>query len=178
MASNEEIIIYPRRLMMFFYAAGSLVAVVVGTLFAVYQEEMGTPLLVLVVCYIGVPLLSYGFLWSVHRLLWPKPAVIISEQGILDDSTATGAGLVRWEDIAEIRPYRRFLHKCIGIVPRDTNALLSTQGFGQRVRMKVDMAMGYPPISIFEIALPVSEERLLLLIGNYHNNERRRAVRR
>ncbi|MBL8170301.1 MAG: hypothetical protein JNJ50_19235 [Acidobacteria bacterium] len=53
--------------------------------------------------YIGIPFFGFCGLFFLSRLLWPKPAVVVDEAGLLDNASACGVGLIPWTEIRDVR---------------------------------------------------------------------------
>jgi hypothetical protein len=56
-----------------------------------------------------------------RRTFVRRPAVTISEQGVLDEASALGAGLVRWEELSDIGIHRFGIGRWIALVVRNRN---------------------------------------------------------
>jgi len=154
----NEVIIYPSRWKLLGYAAGSLVFV----LFGVYAFVRGASLPFLVLTfYVGVPLFGLLFAYAVYRLCVRRPLLIISDEGLFDNASAVGAGLLRWEEIAQVYRYEMAGQQFIGIVPADVEAVIARQPPLKRLMARVNRGM---PFNIPQIMLPMPVEELYLLI--------------
>ena len=157
----NEVVIYPKRLKLLGFAAGSLVFV----LFGLYVAVSPAPLpFVALVSYLGVPLFGLGFVYAVYRLCVPKPLLVISDEGLFDNASAVGAGMLRWEEIAELFQYEFAGQRFIGIVPVDVEAVVARQPRLKRAMAKLNGGMSPSPFNIPQLMLPMPVEELYLLI--------------
>lgn len=100
---NEYVVLFKRSrmlLLLFF----SLLFTVVGVVFLTLTSQgIGSEKIWLSAIGIAlVMLFGLCVLYYINVLIKGKPAVKITEEGIVDHSSFIGAGLVRWEDIGEI----------------------------------------------------------------------------
>jgi hypothetical protein len=169
MNQGQEIVVYPSRTKLVGFVLGSLAFVVLGVLFAVYREEMEVSTLMVVICsYIGVPFFGLIFLFSLKKLLWPTPAVVINAEGIFDDASLLGGGMIRWEEIGELVPYEYSGSKMLGVVPKNPEMFLFRQSLPKRMFMRLNMKMAPAPIAIPQAILPMSVDDLLLRIKEFY----------
>lgn len=167
----NELVIYPSKFKTVLIAVGALMFVCLGLGFAVWQDIAGIPFWkIIIVSWVGIPLFGFSFLYACYRLIVPKPAVIISQQGIFDNASALSAGLVRWEEIAEISIYKFNMQRYLGIVPLDIEAFLQRQPVFKRWLMKINMHTGLAPINIPQITLRMKVDELMLRIQEYRQN--------
>jgi hypothetical protein len=118
------------------------------------------------VCYLGIVFFSGSFGYALYRLFIPKPAVIISREGIFDNASAVGAGMLRWEEIAEIFPYELMGQRMLGIVPIDEEAIINRQSPIKRVLARMNKGLSAATFNIPQSVLPISIDELLVNIQN------------
>jgi len=169
------LVIYPSKTKMLAMVVGSLMFVTIGVCFVVFREAMGVPLVgVVVVSYVGVPFFGLCFAYAAYRLLAPKPAVVVNEEGILDSASAVGAGMLRWEEIAEVVVYDFMGQRILGIVPVDAEAVIARQRLLRRLSMRISRGMGLPPFNIPQATLPMSVDELLAQIMSWRERAGRK----
>lgn len=85
-------------------AALSLIFVAIGTLFLSLSinEKVGETIWLMIIGILTVVFFGFCFIYYLNVLIKRQPAVIISEEGIVDRSSFIGAGLVRWHEIEAI----------------------------------------------------------------------------
>lgn len=108
-----------------------------------------------------------------------EPAVVISAQGITIHTLWQPVGLLRWEEIADIRVYN-FVYRYVGIVPKDMNALCKRLGSRGTVLRLNDWCIRwfYKPLRIFiapinipQEYLPISADALMARIGAFETTQ-------
>jgi hypothetical protein len=164
----KEFVAYPNKFKMGLIAAGSLMFVCLGLVFAIWRDEVGFPLWVIAVgSWVGVPFFGFAFLFACYRLIVPKPSVIVNHEGIFDNASAISAGLVKWEEIADVVVYAFSGQRFLGVAPLDVEAFLRHQPAFKRWMMKANLGLGLPPVSIPQSALAMKVDELLSRIQEY-----------
>jgi hypothetical protein len=97
---------------------------------------------------VGIPFFGLCLAYAIYRLCIPKPAVIISDEGIFDNASAVGAGMLRWEEIAEVYPYDIVGQRVLGIIPVKENDVIRRQPHINRVMAKMNRVIGVAPFNI------------------------------
>lgn len=104
-----------------------------------------------------------------------KPIAVLSRDGIQVDTLGTHIGLIRWDEIAEIRPYKLF-YRFIGIVPRDSALLAKRLPASSALLLRLNVwciplyklfGRFVAPINIPEQYLPISGDEMLQRIRAY-----------
>lgn len=91
----------------------------------------------IVVCgLIAAPVCGIALFDLLRRLVVPRPAFVVSAQGVLDDSSAFAAGMIYWHEIAEIVVGRQ-----LGFVLTDRHAFLARQPFVRRTMLRFLMVV-------------------------------------
>ena len=112
----------------------------------------------------GIPFFGLCLAYAIYRLCIPKPAVIVSDEGIFDNASAVGAGMLRWEEIADVFPYDFVGQRMLGIIPVNENVVIGRQPPFKRVLAKMNRGMGVAPFNIPQSVLPISVDELLVRI--------------
>lgn len=120
--------------------------------------------------YLSAPLFSVPFLYSCYRVLKRSPALIINQEGIFDDASMLGAGMIRWEEIEQMVIFNVMNNRFLGIIPVDTQAILARQTSVKRFFLRIGNKPQTPPFAIPEGLLPMSLEELLANIETCRNN--------
>ncbi len=96
-----------------------------------------------------------------YRLLVPKPALIIDNEGIVDNASAivAGIGMIHWSEIAAVLLYGNARHSYLVIVPHDMRTLQARQNVLSRAFANVFTRALPSPISIPEwlLTMPAAE---------------------
>jgi len=166
----DDIIIYPSTGKMAFLAFGSLAMAVGCGSMVVFQKEMEVPDGVMVVAVLGALMLFGAFFWALFRLFNPTPSVIVNRDGITENASAIGAGLIRWDEIAEVTIYKMNYTTNLGIIVTDPESLFRRLPSGKSSLMRASYKLTQCPISIPQSTLPVSAEDLAQQIIAYRQS--------
>jgi len=167
----KEIVAYPGKFKMVLMAAGALMFVCLGLGFVIWQDETGFPLWVVVIAsWVGIPFFGCCFLYACYRLIVPKPSVIVNHEGIFDNASAVSAGLVRWDEIADVVVYGFSGQRFLGVAPLDVEAFLRHQPAFKRWMMKANLGLGLPPVNIPQSTLAMNVDELLSRIQEYRQD--------
>ena len=89
------------------------------------------------------------------RLLRPGPAIVIDNDGILDDASGVSLGRIRWDQVGEIDEYRVNDHAFLGIMLKDLDALIARQPFWKRRIVRANLRMGAAAVNIPQASLGI-----------------------
>ena len=120
----EEFVIYPKRFRMLMLGFLSLVFVLLGVLFTVLSINGEATLWIGVVGVITLLFFGWCGIYYVKEFINRRPALIISDEGIIDRSSYLGAGLVKWEDIKEFNLYTFSGQAFLGITTYDPHLII------------------------------------------------------
>lgn len=82
------------------------------------------------------------------RLLRPGPAIVIDDDGILDDASGVSLGLIRWDQVGEIDEYRVDDQAFLGIMLKEPDGLIAQQPFWKRRIIRANLQMGAAAVNI------------------------------
>src|SRR5262245_45572372 len=173
MDGMADIVIYPSRFKLFLIAGGSLAFVILGIFLTIQQQIVMNPLELMLASYVGVPFFGLCFMYATYRVLVQQPAVIISREGLFDNASAVGAGMLRWEEIKEIYVHEYLGQRMLGIVPKDAAAVIARQPSIKRIMAKINNGLGGSPFNIAQVSLPISVDELLQKIEEHRAIYRR-----
>ncbi len=168
-------VVYPRRWKLALFASGSLAFVLAGLwIGGVFGGARRSTAIIVVATYVGVPFFALCFLYLLFRLVVRKPSVVVSEEGVLDNASALGAGMIRWEEIKDVRSRLFGTQRMIVIVLRDEQPILARQNPVKRFFMLLNKRLIGYAINIPENTLPLPAEELIREIKRYRAEARRR----
>jgi len=112
---------------------------------------------------IGTATRFFGFCgaYTVWRLVRPTPSLVINREGIFDNASAVGVGLIRWDDISDLREYRFMGQVFLGIHLRDRGAFLARLPPWKRQLLRLNKYLVDAPVNIPQVALPTTIAELL-----------------
>ena len=120
----------------------------------------------------------YGTVYVLVRKSLTKmrdPIIVLSSEGSSVSAQMTKIGLIRWDEIADIRCYT-MIYRLIGIVPKDVRAMSKRLRGGQAILLWANVAciplyrlvgIFLAPINIAQEHLPVSADEVLYRINSY-----------
>jgi hypothetical protein len=120
--------------------------------------------------YVIAPLSSVLFIYVCSRLLKPTPSVIINREGIFDNASVLGAGMIRWEEINSMFIYKVMDNFLLGIIPVNMETILARQSIIKRFFFRICKGISPAPFAIPEGGLPMSVEELLVKIQLYRES--------
>lgn len=150
----EPIIIRTNKTKLILNLISSLIFVTLGIWIIAARPDVGNVIFNIPIIKYGAGIASmiffgFGAVVFIRRLTDKKPALIIDNKGIMDNSTAVAAGLIPWEDITHIYTRqvmnRKFI--MIGISNPDTYIDRQSSRFKKRMTRTNLKAYG-SPISI------------------------------
>lgn len=170
---DDRIAIYPRRWKMVLFAIGALLFVIAGLAIGLAGSWEATAAVV-IATYAGVPFFGFGFLYFLYRFIIPKPALIVNDEGILDNASVVTAGLILWEEIKDIRATSFGTERMLVILPKDDEAILARQNPVKRLLMRMNRQLGGYIVWIPGNILPMSCEALRDEIKGFRKARRSR----
>jgi len=106
---------------------------------------------VLIMKLLGIAATMYFLLCLVvlaKRALNRKPLLIITEESIMDSSSALSLGEVLFSEIERFEIVNVYGQRTIGIVPADTQQFMERLTKTQKKNAKLCLERGYPPVSL------------------------------
>lgn len=165
MPNDEPIVLYTPRMRL---ATGVLVLSAMAVLFGYVMLDLPSFGALYLACLAGVVLSGLGALTMIGRLRDRRPALVIGNDGLTDESSFGSVGFIGWDEIAEVRIFRRNLVKYLGIVPKDPAALGRRAGWRARLTLGFNRLIFVPPIVINGKAVGANIDLLAQLIGERH----------
>jgi hypothetical protein len=167
MSKSNEISIPLSKSKVIFLTLGSLIFVALGCWFL-----SGDPTLFRSMGPFSNPILIYGSglasvlffgWWAViwfKKLFDPKPGLVLSEAGIIDNSSGLSAGFIPWSKISAVRPHEIQGQRFIVVLLVDPAPFLDMGGPVKRWFSRTNLKMCGSPITISANALQTDFETL------------------
>jgi hypothetical protein len=86
---------------------------------------------------------------------------VINREGIYDNASIVGAGLIRWDEINDLRQCQFINQLYLGVFPKDPDAVIARQSAWKRLMMRLHKHINAPPVNIPQGALPITISELL-----------------
>jgi hypothetical protein len=110
---------------------------------------------------VALAIFAAAFVWSVSGIVKPKPAVTVRRDGLVDHSWPNGVGFMSWDEIGDIREFRRLGMRYLGIVPRDRSDFFARVPVWKRLIMGLYRLFRLPPVIVPESTVTTSLADLL-----------------
>jgi hypothetical protein len=135
----KPFIVYPKKSRFFIFGLLSFFFVALGVLFLYLASIADGDVWVLwVVGIISIVFFGFSLLYYVYSFLSNKPALIINDEGIQDNSSYLAAGMVKWEEILDIRWVNVQRQVFLGLITHDPLLIINrTKGF-KKVMNKIN----------------------------------------
>jgi hypothetical protein len=158
---TEPLIIWPDRRKLLLLVLGSAGFVAIGIWLASGGAEGGiSPWKRFAATWLGIPFFGFAGCYGLYRLLRPQPALLIDEAGITDRSTASAAGLIRWEEIDHLKRHEYMGQPMLGIVLKDFDGFAGRLSPGHRAALLATRELGIPAINIPRMSVGIELDEL------------------
>ncbi|AEI39020.1 STM3941 family protein [Paenibacillus mucilaginosus] len=161
---DKEIVEYPSTLKLAGLSIGAAIFVAGGAgLFAWGQEEEDLELVV--VGAAGVLFFGGALLYLLYRLLRRRPSLMINAEGIVDHSSYTGGGRIRWEQIKDMTVYELMGQRFIGLELHDPEAFLAKQTPFKRILLRMNRGLVEAAVNIPQtgVRMPLDELHAVMM---------------
>ena len=155
-----KVIIYHKRSSQILFLLGSLVFIVSG----IWIIFGNFNLLHKIAGIVAILFFGYGAVFFVKGMISPTPLLIIDENGITDNSTASSVGYIPWEDVVNISKVvtavvgvKMASGRYIAVDVKDINKYTDKASPLAAKMMSANMSLGYHPINI---ALYLADRKL------------------
>lgn len=103
--------------------------------------------------------------YFVFRLLVRRPALVLHDDGIVDNASALSAGPISWDEVTDVGVTSYHSQRFLVLQVRDEAALLARQALLKRLLMRVNKRLGGALVWMPMQAIPMPEQELLAEIG-------------
>lgn len=165
----NELVIYTKKGKMILYGIACLLFVVVsGILLVVGLNESGNDRLTLIaIGAIGVLFFGLCMIYWVKSMIKRKPAIIVNNDGIIDQSTYIGAGLINWNEIADIDFVNFGGQTYLGIYTLDPDLIIDRSSSFKKMLNRMNKGLLDTQVNIPVKILDCSLEELVETINFY-----------
>ncbi|MFC7679632.1 STM3941 family protein [Paenibacillus sp. GCM10028914] len=164
MNNNEDIVVYPKLGKLVFFSVIFVLLGIAITYFGLTEDDGSMAIVAIgVLCTI---FFGFGLIYFISRLVNKRPSLIVNDEGITDQSSYIQAGVIKWEDIKEIKLYSMMNQRMIGIILYHPENFMSKQSGFKKLLMRANQGLVDTPINIAESSLPISLDELYMIILN------------
>lgn len=95
-----------------------------------------------------------------HKFFDPKPGLVLTDDGFIDNSSAISAGFVPWSDVVKLKNYDIFGQRSLMIAVRDPEKYIKRYGPLRRMFMRANHRWYGGPIGITANTLRIRQSEL------------------
>lgn len=162
---TKEHVEYPSAKKLIGLAFASMVFVAVGILLIVVgQSEEETPIIMVIIGFISAGFFGLCLIYCLYRLMNKKASIIINGDGILDNSSYIGGGLLKWSDIQDVVLYEFMGQRFIGLKLHDTERFMAQQSGMKKALIRMNKRMINMPVNIPQSGVRMPLDQLYVLI--------------
>lgn len=121
-------------------------------------------LVYLIAGIIGVLLFGASLIFVGRGLFVRRPLLTITPEGIVDTSTITSIGIIRWDEIASVTLVKRFRQTFVDIEARDAAAVIGRLTDFRRFLLRVNMESKQTLVSIPLGTAELSEDEVRAIL--------------
>jgi hypothetical protein len=168
----ETIEIAPGKKKLIRTALGSLLFVLLGLWLLIFQPTIGNPVFDNAVVKYGVAIAAiifFGFtlFYAVKKLGSKAPSLVINEEGILDNASATNVGQIAWSDITGIELVKVFKQEFLIITVSNPGLYINRQtNMLKRKALQYNFNNYGSPVAIPSAGLDYNLEELKNIIAD------------
>ncbi|MCE5171065.1 hypothetical protein LQV63_17325 [Paenibacillus profundus] len=155
-AESNAYVIYPGKRKLILTLLGSLVFVVIGIVLMLDSE--GVSIVVGGICSL---FFAVTLAYSLFRLMVPKPALVVSNEGFIDNASLSAAGVVTWDEVKDIFIYEFMGQHFIGIQVVNPDRLMARIPSWKQSIAKANKHLVKAQVNIPKVAISVPLEQVV-----------------
>jgi len=167
--SEDRIVIRSSRTKLILVVVGALLFVVLGVLLITMADDQNrhSPIYVKTVSVVCIAFFGLCAVVGLVKLFDGAPGLVLDRQGIIDNSSALGAGRVDWREIQDVRAVTISGQKFLAFYVEDPGRFLNKGNVVMRLFLKMNYRMYGSPIFISSHSLKVNFEELEILVHDF-----------
>ncbi len=158
-----------RKITFLFLGAMGFVALFLGLAQIAETQTKFNSLLMMSVSFVGIIFFGLCAFYALTKLFDKKPGLIISDEGITDNSSAVSAGLIKWENIIDVSITEIHRSKILTIDVNNADEILSKQQGFKKILMNLNKNYFSSPVQISSNALKCNFQDLFNTIKEQIN---------
>jgi len=172
---DDSIRLYPVRVKLWLALLGAILFVALGVSILGFRELLPLRLYHGAVAVIAILFFGACAVVILVRILKPSPSVELSRAGITDSTSPFGVGFLSWDEVSFISIYVIQGKRTLGVFLKDAGSIMARVGGAKAGYLKTNLRMGFAPVNISQILVPMPLEELAELIRTRYGIERRAA---
>ncbi len=161
---DYRFVVYPSRSKLALFLLGAAAFVAVGVwMFSVAwtgESDEYPPSLLFVFGTLAILFFGAGLMWGLVRLVAPKPAVLLDNEGLHDHASLTSAGFIPWSEIELVVNLSMGRQRMLSIQVRDPETLVARTSGLKRLALRANLKMSTTPFHIPQTLLPIRVKEL------------------
>lgn len=137
------------------------------------QRRFNSPTLIYGIGAASIAFFGLCGLIGIMKLFDKSPGLVVSSDGIWDNSSGISAGIIPWAEVVGISEYRIQKQKFVSIHVQHPEKYVNTGNAFKRMANKANLKMCGTPINISANSLKISYEELLKTINEYYSNSQK-----
>jgi hypothetical protein len=180
MNGSNQVEIAMSKLKLILLLIGSIGFVVMGawTIYRLqYIANPSLPKQVLTIFFGTAAVLFFGYIgfFIIKKINDKTPGLIISNEGVTDNSSAVSAGFIPWSDVVGITDFRVFHQKFVSIDLKNPQGYIEKQDSTiKRKAMQFNQTTYGTPISISANALECNHNKLKAMLKSQFNEYKKK----
>lgn len=166
---RTEIFISKKKSIKHILAAACLTAMSILVLAISEEQNTLPPEMAELVGYLSLAIFIPLLLYFVYRLSDDSPAIILDAAGLTDNSSATSAGFIPWDQIEELQVKTMHSTPILGIVLRDSEFFFKSANPVARFLYKINRKVYRTSCMISTTALKIDFEEFEELVRSYQH---------
>lgn len=179
MLSFEEKTIYLSKVKITFLIVLAIMFVVLGVWLLTLDPQrienarrFNSPVLIYGTAIAAIVFFGLCGIVGVRKLFDNSPGLILTAEGIYDNSSGVSGGLIPWREVVGISEYQIQRQKFVSILVQDPEKYVKRGNALKRMTNRANIKMCGTPINISANALKISYAELLQSIQEYYQNGR------
>lgn len=171
---SNDIIIALSKKWLVIYLCSSFIFVVIGFLLLINPSDFISPIsknipVIEIIGCLGIIIFGFASVLLLKKLIDKKSGLILSEQGIYDNASSSGVGLIEWEDIESIVVIDKESERGIVIKVTDHEKYIARiKNKLVKINMRASIKWYESPIIITAANLEIDDDELQKLITQYY----------
>ena len=173
MRPDDSIRIYPIRLKLWLVLLGAILFVALGVDILGFREPLPLRLYHGVAAVLAIVFFGACAVVALVRILVPSPTVVLSREGLTDSTSPFGVGFLSWDEVAFVSIYLIQGQRMLGVFLKDAVSIMGRVGGAKAGYMATNLRMGFAPVNIPQLLVPMPLDELAELIQTRYGIEKR-----
>jgi len=161
MTQKQQIIVPANKRFALFVLLGSILFITIGLILIRSAPESNySPILLKTIGFIGTAFFSFTGLFCFRKLLDNKPALIINEIGIWNNTSIISSHTIKWSELRGVGLTKIGNEKILFLYLNDNKSFLMKFNLMERLLMRLNLSFSNSPIGIASRSLKYNSEKL------------------